>query len=187
MLQSSPDVCKHTWVWLVRLKNVCREPTGWPWGKNAVATEPGGVVLVRMKEGGSRSWHWLRSWQFPFHPTGTAMTPNFISNTNASVSLSCTCRGSGNLQEECERLEQLFSQNHCLSECAPSAPSMVVRSSGPRERKRVSSTYFLLPDQPPPQNRLTSLSLGLAFLSCSLNDPKAACWTCLGPGILSTI
>ncbi|KAK1343335.1 hypothetical protein QTO34_016114 [Cnephaeus nilssonii] len=47
---------------------------------------------------------------------GTAMTPNFISNVNASVALSCTCRGSGNLQEECERLEESFSHNPCLME-----------------------------------------------------------------------
>ncbi|KAM5301095.1 GDNF family receptor alpha-3-like isoform 3-T3 [Glossophaga mutica] len=46
---------------------------------------------------------------------GTAMTPNFVSNVSASVALSCTCRGSGNLQEECERLEHFFSQNPCLT------------------------------------------------------------------------
>ncbi|OBS80959.1 hypothetical protein A6R68_20855 [Neotoma lepida] len=46
---------------------------------------------------------------------GTAMTPNFISKVNASVALSCTCRGSGNLQDECEQLERSFSQNPCLS------------------------------------------------------------------------
>lgn len=42
------------------------------------------------------------------------MTPNFVSNINTSVALSCTCRGSGNLQEECERLEASFSHNPCL-------------------------------------------------------------------------
>nr|XP_019595757.1 PREDICTED: GDNF family receptor alpha-3 [Rhinolophus sinicus] len=47
---------------------------------------------------------------------GTAMTPNFVSNDNTSVALSCTCRGSGNLQEECERLEASFSHNSCLTE-----------------------------------------------------------------------
>ncbi|KAM7142617.1 GDNF family receptor alpha-3 [Molossus nigricans] len=47
---------------------------------------------------------------------GTAMTPNFVSNINASVALSCTCRGSGNLQEDCERLEESFSHNPCLME-----------------------------------------------------------------------
>lgn len=44
------------------------------------------------------------------------MTPNFVSNVNATVALSCTCRGSGNLQEECERLEESFSHNPCLME-----------------------------------------------------------------------
>lgn len=47
---------------------------------------------------------------------GTAMTPNFVSTVNTSVALSCTCRGSGNLQEECERLEESFSHNRCLTE-----------------------------------------------------------------------
>ncbi|XP_033623189.1 GDNF family receptor alpha-3 isoform X2 [Fukomys damarensis] len=45
---------------------------------------------------------------------GTAMTPNFVSNVNTSVALSCTCRGSGNLQEECEQLQRSFSSNACL-------------------------------------------------------------------------
>ncbi|KAL2778930.1 GDNF family receptor alpha-3 preproprotein [Daubentonia madagascariensis] len=47
---------------------------------------------------------------------GTVMTPNFVSNVNNSVALSCTCRGSGNLQEECEQLEGFFSRNPCLME-----------------------------------------------------------------------
>ncbi|XP_053422022.1 GDNF family receptor alpha-3 [Nycticebus coucang] len=47
---------------------------------------------------------------------GTVMTPNFVSNVNTSVALSCTCRGSGNLQEECEQLEGFFSRNPCLME-----------------------------------------------------------------------
>uniref|UniRef100_A0A8C8WKK5 GDNF family receptor alpha-3 n=1 Tax=Panthera leo TaxID=9689 RepID=A0A8C8WKK5_PANLE len=47
---------------------------------------------------------------------GTAMTPNFVSNVNISVALSCTCRGSGNRQEECEQLEESFSHNSCLME-----------------------------------------------------------------------
>ncbi|KAM5298208.1 GDNF family receptor alpha-3 [Ctenodactylus gundi] len=47
---------------------------------------------------------------------GTAMTPNFISSVNTSVALSCTCRGSGNLQEECEQLQRSFSSNPCLLE-----------------------------------------------------------------------
>uniref|UniRef100_A0A8D0N7I5 GDNF family receptor alpha-3 n=1 Tax=Sus scrofa TaxID=9823 RepID=A0A8D0N7I5_PIG len=47
---------------------------------------------------------------------GTAMTPNFVSNVSASIALSCTCRGSGNLQEECEQLEESFSRNPCLEQ-----------------------------------------------------------------------
>lgn len=55
-------------------------------------------------------------------PTGTAMTPNFISKVNTTVALGCTCRGSGNLQDECEQLEKSFSQNPCLSAYAPLHP-----------------------------------------------------------------
>ncbi|KAF3821587.1 hypothetical protein GH733_009629 [Mirounga leonina] len=54
---------------------------------------------------------------------GTAMTPNFVSSVNTSIALSCTCRGSGNLQDECEQLEESFSHNPCLSEYVPPAPS----------------------------------------------------------------
>lgn len=109
------------------------------------------------------------------------MTPNFISNVNASVALSCTCRGSGNLQEECERLEESFSHNPCLSKCATSAPSSVARPSGPRERKRVRAVYLLQTEQPLPQNRFTSPSLGLPSFSCSPSDLQASCSTRLGP------
>ncbi|XP_004686826.1 PREDICTED: GDNF family receptor alpha-3 [Condylura cristata] len=47
---------------------------------------------------------------------GTVMTPNFVSSVNTSVALSCTCRGNGNLQEDCEQLEGSFSNNPCLME-----------------------------------------------------------------------
>ncbi|XP_054999039.1 GDNF family receptor alpha-3 [Sorex araneus] len=45
---------------------------------------------------------------------GTILTPNYVSSVNTSVALSCTCRGSGNQQEECEQLEGAFSRNPCL-------------------------------------------------------------------------
>ncbi|XP_049643316.1 GDNF family receptor alpha-3 [Suncus etruscus] len=45
---------------------------------------------------------------------GTVLTPNYVSSVNTSVALSCTCRGSGNQQEECEQLEAAFSHNPCL-------------------------------------------------------------------------
>ena len=105
------------------------------------------------------------------------MTPNFVSNVNASVALSCTCRGSGNLQEECERLEESFSRNPCLSECSPPAPSPhgwlsltqgegkgqlcgpLVPSISCRQSSPLLSTGLHLP------------SLGLSAFSHSLSDP----------------
>ncbi|KAM5301096.1 GDNF family receptor alpha-3-like isoform 4-T4 [Glossophaga mutica] len=48
---------------------------------------------------------------------GTAMTPNFVSNVSASVALSCTCRGSGNLQEESTAIaDQMHSHSKLFSQ-----------------------------------------------------------------------
>uniref|UniRef100_A0A8C5GR64 GDNF family receptor alpha 3 n=1 Tax=Gouania willdenowi TaxID=441366 RepID=A0A8C5GR64_GOUWI len=47
---------------------------------------------------------------------GTIMTPNYISNSSADVSLWCTCEGSGNQWQECQRLQRLFTHNACLRE-----------------------------------------------------------------------
>ncbi|KAM9741775.1 GDNF family receptor alpha-3 [Menidia menidia] len=45
---------------------------------------------------------------------GTIMTPNYISNSSADVSLWCNCEGSGNQWQECLRLQRLFTHNSCL-------------------------------------------------------------------------
>uniref|UniRef100_A0A3Q3DSX8 GDNF/GAS1 domain-containing protein n=1 Tax=Hippocampus comes TaxID=109280 RepID=A0A3Q3DSX8_HIPCM len=45
---------------------------------------------------------------------GTLMTPNYIGNDSADVSLSCNCQGSGNQWQECLRLQHLFTDNTCL-------------------------------------------------------------------------
>ncbi|XP_032411602.1 GDNF family receptor alpha-4-like [Xiphophorus hellerii] len=45
---------------------------------------------------------------------GTIMTPNYISNNSADVSLWCNCEGSGNQWQECLRLQRLFTHNSCL-------------------------------------------------------------------------
>lgn len=111
------------------------------------------------------------------------MTPNFVSNINASVALSCTCRGSGNLQEECERLEESFSHNPCLSECAPPAPSPCGWfSSTPGEgRGQLCGPHWFHPspaDGATPSSALSIgvhlPSLGLSAFSHSLNDHPPA-------------
>lgn len=50
---------------------------------------------------------------------GTIMTPNYISNSSADVSLWCHCEGSGNQWQDCLRLQRMFTHNSCLreSEC----------------------------------------------------------------------
>uniref|UniRef100_A0A3P8RYV1 GDNF family receptor alpha 3 n=1 Tax=Amphiprion percula TaxID=161767 RepID=A0A3P8RYV1_AMPPE len=45
---------------------------------------------------------------------GTIMTPNYISNSSADVSLWCNCEGSGNQWQDCQRLQRLFTHNACL-------------------------------------------------------------------------
>ncbi|CAG00575.1 unnamed protein product, partial [Tetraodon nigroviridis] len=45
---------------------------------------------------------------------GTIMTPNYVSNSSAEVSLWCTCDGSGNEWQSCQRTLNMFSSNTCL-------------------------------------------------------------------------
>ncbi|KAF0039288.1 hypothetical protein F2P81_007523 [Scophthalmus maximus] len=45
---------------------------------------------------------------------GTMMTPNYISNSSAEVSLWCNCEGSGNQWQDCLRLQRMFTHNTCL-------------------------------------------------------------------------
>uniref|UniRef100_A0A8C3AT53 GDNF family receptor alpha 2a n=1 Tax=Cyclopterus lumpus TaxID=8103 RepID=A0A8C3AT53_CYCLU len=49
---------------------------------------------------------------------GTEMTPNYVDNSfsNWTISPSCTCRGSGNQEEECMNFLRYFTNNTCLSE-----------------------------------------------------------------------
>lgn len=50
--------------------------------------------------------------------TGTDMTPNYVDNSfsNWTISPWCTCRGSGNQEEECLNFLRYFTDNTCLSE-----------------------------------------------------------------------
>uniref|UniRef100_A0A3P9KEW3 GDNF/GAS1 domain-containing protein n=1 Tax=Oryzias latipes TaxID=8090 RepID=A0A3P9KEW3_ORYLA len=49
---------------------------------------------------------------------GTEMTPNYVdsSSTNWTISPWCTCKGSGNQEEECLNFLRHFTNNTCLSE-----------------------------------------------------------------------
>nr|XP_020454516.1 GDNF family receptor alpha-4-like [Monopterus albus] len=46
---------------------------------------------------------------------GTIMTPNYVSNSSTDVSQWCTCDGSGNEWQGCQRILHMFSNNICLS------------------------------------------------------------------------
>nr|XP_056703332.1 GDNF family receptor alpha-3 [Euleptes europaea] len=45
---------------------------------------------------------------------GTPMTPNYISNSTAEVTLWCSCENSGNHKEDCDEILSSFSNNRCL-------------------------------------------------------------------------
>uniref|UniRef100_A0A3B4GFI0 GDNF family receptor alpha 3 n=1 Tax=Pundamilia nyererei TaxID=303518 RepID=A0A3B4GFI0_9CICH len=47
---------------------------------------------------------------------GTIMTPNYVSNSSTEVSQWCTCEGSGNEWQGCQRILQMFTNNICLRE-----------------------------------------------------------------------
>lgn len=44
------------------------------------------------------------------------MTPNYVSNSSTEVSQWCTCEGSGNEWQGCQRILQMFTNNICLRE-----------------------------------------------------------------------
>ena len=44
------------------------------------------------------------------------MTPNYVSNSSTEVSQWCTCEGSGNDWQGCQRILHMFSNNICLRE-----------------------------------------------------------------------
>ncbi|KAM8972012.1 GDNF family receptor alpha-4-like [Pelodytes ibericus] len=45
---------------------------------------------------------------------GTIMTPNFVSNTSIKLSLWCTCESSGNQQDDCKTIQEMFTSSMCL-------------------------------------------------------------------------
>lgn len=51
-----------------------------------------------------------------FCHSGTIMTPNYVSNSSTEVSQWCTCDGSGNEWQGCQRILNMFSNNMCLRE-----------------------------------------------------------------------
>ncbi|KAM9375342.1 GDNF family receptor alpha-3 [Pholidichthys leucotaenia] len=80
---------------------------------------------------------------------GTIMTPNYISNSSADVSLWCNCEGSGNQWQDCLRLQRLFTHNSCLRNSinmmgSPgSLPADITQPPGPRPSPLVHEDELL--------------------------------------------
>ncbi|KAJ7316622.1 hypothetical protein JRQ81_002784 [Phrynocephalus forsythii] len=55
---------------------------------------------------------------------GTAMTPNYISNSSAEVTLWCSCTNSGNQKENCDQILGSFASNRCLKSAIQSQMSL---------------------------------------------------------------
>uniref|UniRef100_A0A8B9GBN8 GDNF/GAS1 domain-containing protein n=1 Tax=Amazona collaria TaxID=241587 RepID=A0A8B9GBN8_9PSIT len=51
---------------------------------------------------------------------GTPMTPNYVSNSSAEVSLWCTCENSGNEKEKCDQILGMFENSKCLGNASVS-------------------------------------------------------------------
>ncbi|XP_075958400.1 GDNF family receptor alpha-4-like isoform X2 [Anarhichas minor] len=87
---------------------------------------------------------------------GTIMTPNYVSNNSTEVSQWCTCDGSGNEWQGCQRILHLFSSNTCLRSgissmgiSAPPVENTPVPASQPSPRvyqERVHARVNTLPE-----------------------------------------
>ncbi|KAM7374274.1 hypothetical protein PAMP_006942 [Pampus punctatissimus] len=66
---------------------------------------------------------------------GTIMTPNYVSNSSTETSQWCTCDGSGNELQGCQRILHMFNNNICLrgaiSSMGISAPPPVENTPAP--------------------------------------------------------
>ncbi|XP_072447280.1 GDNF family receptor alpha-4-like isoform X1 [Chiloscyllium punctatum] len=81
---------------------------------------------------------------------GTALTPNYVSNTSFDISIWCTCVNSGNQHEECETLLNLFTSNDCLRNSINSYISSLPFHLSDSKQPALTSTqqfYFRFPDK----------------------------------------
>ncbi|XP_029021258.1 GDNF family receptor alpha-1-like isoform X2 [Betta splendens] len=89
---------------------------------------------------------------------GTIMTPNYISNSSADVSLWCNCEGSGNQWQECLRLQRMFTHNPCLRNSISwmgspgSLPVDITPAPAPRPSPLVQEDEQLLNNHLPEHN-----------------------------------
>lgn len=63
-------------------------------------------------------------WDFipvPSSSLGFDITPNYVDASTTSITISpwCSCKGSGNMEEECEKFLRDFTENPCLRKALP--------------------------------------------------------------------
>ena len=58
------------------------------------------------------------------------MTPNYVDSNPTGIVVSpwCNCRGSGNMEEECEKFLKDFTENPCLRKSEKTFPYLYVPS-----------------------------------------------------------
>lgn len=64
---------------------------------------------------------------------GFDMTPNYVDSSPTGIVVSpwCSCRGSGNMEEECEKFLRDFTENPCLRKSSQSFPVALMSQRGP--------------------------------------------------------
>ncbi|XP_029969046.1 GDNF family receptor alpha-4-like [Salarias fasciatus] len=91
---------------------------------------------------------------------GTIMTPNYVSNSSADVSLWCSCEGSGNQWQDCQRLQRLFTHNACLRNSISwmgspaSLPADITQPPAPRPSPLVQEDHLLSSNHLPEHNNI---------------------------------
>ncbi|CAJ1057993.1 GDNF family receptor alpha-3 [Xyrichtys novacula] len=91
---------------------------------------------------------------------GTIMTPNYISNSSADVSLWCHCEGSGNQWQDCLRLQRMFTHNSCLRNSISwmgspgSLPADITPPPAPRPSPLVQEDELLSNNHLPEHNNI---------------------------------
>ncbi|KAJ0061939.1 hypothetical protein NL108_014706, partial [Boleophthalmus pectinirostris] len=78
---------------------------------------------------------------------GTIMTPNYVSNSSTEVSQWCSCEGSGNEWQACQRILTLFSSNICLRNAISSMGVSAAPPPPPSEENTAAPA-------PPPSERV---------------------------------
>ncbi|KAM8733533.1 GDNF family receptor alpha-4-like [Acanthopagrus schlegelii] len=91
---------------------------------------------------------------------GTIMTPSYISNSSADVSLWCNCEGSGNQWQDCLRLQRMFTHNTCLRNSITwmgspgSLPADTTKPPAPRPSPIVQEDELLSNNHLPEHNNI---------------------------------